>query len=69
MGIHRHSLQDICYKKNTTTTEIIKWCITHFGDFNKYGVPIWEFKSHRNDADLLWIYDDEHAMMFALKWL
>ena len=69
MGIHRYPMWQICRSRQTTSTEIVQWCIENFGSFETSGVPIWEVKYSSEESALIWIYDDHHAMMFALKWL
>ncbi len=70
MGINQYSVWEICKKKHVQNLDVMRWCVDNLGKPMNGTIPIWEGKySERDGLTTIFIYDDQKAMMFALRWL
>jgi hypothetical protein len=70
MGINQFSVLDICKRRNVDNKDVFIWCIENLGETMNGTVPVWEGKySTKEGLSTVFIYDDQKAMMFSLRWL
>jgi hypothetical protein len=70
MGINQFSVWEICQKQHVENKDVLIWCVEHLGDQMNGTIPVWEGKySSGFTLSTIFIYDDQKAMMFSLKWL
>jgi hypothetical protein len=70
MGINQYSVWEICQKKHIESWDIHRWCVENLGEQMDGAIPVWEGKYSANRMfSTIFIYDDQKAMMFALRWL
>ena len=69
MSISQFNIIQISRTHQVEPSDILVWCASTFGEEYKNGVPVWEAKISRNIFSGLFIYDDDLATLFALRWV